>query len=129
MLWAREVAGALNEWIDQRAEGSARSLKRAVSATGLTRRREVFGWTVRPAPGSVLASPRAAAWDPEPDYFHHWARDAATVMRLAPLLARRAEDGAWWVKAFRDHVAFSLKITDPRSPPLAANPLRGTKAI
>ena len=78
------MSGDLAGWIVVRREGAIRSIRAAVSATGLVRQRPGFGWAVRPAPGSVLASPRLADWNPEPDYFHHWIRDAAVVMRVLP---------------------------------------------
>ncbi|QIE57271.1 hypothetical protein G5B40_18585 [Pikeienuella piscinae] len=92
------MAGAPGDWIEERAAGAIRSLRRAVSATGRARRRASFGWSVTPAPGSVLASPRFGAWDPEPDYFHHWVRDAAVTIRaLSAIVARsEAEDAALW---------------------------------
>ena len=39
-----------------------------------------------PKPGSVVASPVLAAYDPEPDYFFHWYRDSAVVMDALRLL-------------------------------------------
>lgn len=120
------MTDALGDWIESRAAGAVRSFRRAVSATGITRQRAAFGWSVTPAPGSVLASPRFGAWDPEPDYFHHWVRDAAVAIRTLPAILARsgAEDAAWWRAAFHDHVAFSLSISDPARAPLARNPLR-----
>jgi glucoamylase len=102
-------------WLQQKRDGAVRALRSAISATGLERARRGFGWTVRPAPGSVLASPHFGAWDPEPDYFHHWIRDAAVAMRVLPEVLTMVAEGerGWWMQAFRDHVAFSLAISDP----------------
>ncbi len=50
---------------------------------GIVKERPGFGQRVVPAPGSVLASPVPAAYDPDPDYFFHWFRDAAVVDRRA----------------------------------------------
>lgn len=115
-------------WIATRRDAAIRSLRGAISATGLLRRRDAFGWTVRPALGSILASPRLAAWDPEPDYFHHWVRDAAIVIRVLPdiLSAVVPEQAVWWEAAFHDHLRFSLMITDPARPGLPKNPLAPT---
>lgn len=120
------MSDALSDWIAARRQGAIRSIRSAVSATGLVRQRPGFGWVVRPAPGSVLASPRVADWNPEPDYFHHWIRDAAVVMRVLPdILPHVAEaDRTWWLQAFRDHVRFSLAISDPDRPAMSENPLR-----
>jgi glucoamylase len=117
----------LGAWIAAKAFGAVRALRTAVSATGLEHHRQGFGWIVRPAPGSVLASPRSAHWDPQPDYFHHWIRDAAIAMRVLPeVVALVPQDRGWWLGAFRDHVRFSLAIGDPGRRGPATNPLGPT---
>lgn len=103
----------LDAWIARQARLSADALERAISATHLVRRREQFGQVVVPAPGSVLASPVIASWDPEPDYFFHWLRDSAIVMRS---VAGLMEDAATpverdrWRRHFEDFVHFSLQL-------------------
>jgi len=76
---------ALDGWIENEARFAAHAMLRAVSATGLVKERPGFRQRVVPRPGSVLASPVLAAYDPDPDYFFHWLRDAAMVIaqRLA----------------------------------------------
>lgn len=98
-------------------------LKGVVSATGLVHGRPGLGHTVRPAPGSVLASSAFAHWDPLPDYAYHWVRDAAVVMLLAPHLC---ETDPSWQEAFAHYVAFSLQIATRPAP--QRNPLRDTAA-
>ncbi|HWE79636.1 MAG TPA: glycoside hydrolase family 15 protein, partial [Pseudolabrys sp.] len=71
----------LGDWIARQAQLSADLMERAISATNLRRERVAFRQTIVPAPGSVLASPAIADWNPEPDYFFHWVRDSAIVMR------------------------------------------------
>lgn len=112
-------------WLRQKRDGAIRALRSGVSATALERVRPGFGSTVRPAAGSVLASPLFGAWDPEPDYFHHWVRDAAVAFRVLPevLAAVPERERAWWMQAFRDHVAFSLAISDPERRGPGRNPL------
>ena len=114
-------------WIAAQRLASARAMRGACSATHLIRERQGFGWTVRPAPGSVLASPRVAAWDPEPDYFHHWTRDAAIVLHAVPL-AMQADPQArdFWLGFVADFVAFSLAQSDPDRQGPQVNPLRAT---
>jgi glucoamylase len=116
----------LDLWIDDRKEKAIRALRRAVSATDLEHERPGFGWRVRPAPGSILASPFSAHWDPEPDYFHHWVRDAAVALKVWPevMAAVPQNETGWWEQAFRDHVAFSLAISDPDRRGPAVNPLK-----
>lgn len=100
-------------------------MRAACSATGLFREREGFGWTVRPIPGSVLASTRIASWDPEPDYFHHWIRDSAIVLRAVPLAIRaEPEMRAFWLQFIADFVAFSLAASDPSRKGPGENPLK-----
>lgn len=114
-------------WIAAQRLASARAMRNACSATHLVRNRPGFGWTVRPAPGSVLASPRIASWNPEPDYFHHWVRDAAIVLRAVPLAIRAdPEARPFWLRFIDDFVRFSLTISDPAHDGPTVNPLRAT---
>ncbi|HTT49226.1 MAG TPA: glycoside hydrolase family 15 protein [Pseudolabrys sp.] len=105
-----------DSWIARQAQRSADAMEKAISATHLTRRRETFGQVVVPARGSVLASPAIADWNPEPDYFFHWLRDSAIVMRS---VAEQMEDAASederarWRRHFEDFVGFSLRLCDP----------------
>ncbi|HMA14728.1 MAG: glycoside hydrolase family 15 protein [Bacteroidota bacterium] len=100
-------------WIDGQARRSATLMEHAISARALVRHRELFGQTVVPAAGSVLASPVIADWDPEPDYFFHWVRDSAIVMRAVTELmedAPTAGEQARWRRHFDDFVRFSLRL-------------------
>jgi glucoamylase len=100
-------------WIAGQTRHSAVAMERAISATGLVRRREAFGQVVVPSTGSVLASPVIADWDPEPDYFFHWVRDAAIVMRTVTELMQDAASTAErdrWRRHFEDFVRFSLTL-------------------
>jgi glucoamylase len=109
-----EAALNLEDWVQREAEQSADAMAQAISATRLTRQRAAFGQTVVPAPGSVLASPVIADWDPEPDYFFHWIRDSAIVMRtVADLMADAATDSerGRWRGHFEDFVRFSLALS------------------
>jgi glucoamylase len=116
------------DWVAERRRGAVRALRSAISATHLEHRRAGFGWAVRPAPGSILASPLQARWDPDPDYFHHWIRDAAMAIRAFPEVLEIVDtcEHAWWRQAFRDHVRFSLAISDPGRRGPEANPLAAT---
>jgi len=104
----------LEAWIARQSAGSAAAMTRAISAVHLTRRREAFAQIVVPVPGSVLASPVIADWDPEPDYFFHWIRDSAIVMRVVAELmedATTTTEGARWRRYFEDFVRFSLALS------------------
>ncbi|HEX5212208.1 MAG TPA: glycoside hydrolase family 15 protein [Pseudolabrys sp.] len=102
----------LDEWIAAQEKRSIAAMERAISATSLTRRREKFGQVIVPATGSVLASPQIANWDPEPDYFFHWLRDSAIVMRSVAELAvvGAGTERARWRRHFEDFVGFSLRL-------------------
>jgi glucoamylase len=105
--------GDLEAWIAQQAQRSALAMERAISATHLVRTREAFGQTVVPAKGSVLASPEIAEWNPEPDYFFHWLRDSAIVMRSVAELMQDASSEAErgrWRRHFEDFIVFSLSL-------------------
>jgi glucoamylase len=99
----------LEDWIKRQAAISVAKLARAISATDLVFRRPGFGQAVRPAVGSILASPETELGS-GPDYFFHWLRDAAAVMEAERLLAQDARDGAAWVARLEDCVRFSLRL-------------------
>ncbi|MGN6572253.1 MAG: glycoside hydrolase family 15 protein [Pseudolabrys sp.] len=102
----------LGDWIDEQAQLSAELMSRAISATHLQRVRAQFSQVVVPARGSVLASPAIADWTPEPDYFFHWVRDSAIVMRtVTELVGRTLGESGRWTACFHDYVAFSLGLT------------------
>lgn len=106
--------GDFDSWIARVTQCSIAAMERAISATQLIRRREAFGQVVVPAKGSVLASPAIADWNPEPDYFFHWLRDSALVMRAVADLMRDAgsdAERARWRAHFEDFVAFSLALS------------------
>jgi glucoamylase len=71
---------SLDEWIQAETRFAAGAMMAAISATQLVMERPGFGQRVVPHPGSVLASPAIAHYDPEPDYFFHWFRDAAVAI-------------------------------------------------
>src|SRR5215472_61538 len=101
---------ALEEWIALQARFAATSMLRAISATDLVLERTGFGQRVVPVPGSVLASPVPAHYDPDPDYFFHWFRDAAIVIdALRVALAAGYADGSA-VARFREFLQFCLSL-------------------
>ncbi|MEM6762876.1 MAG: glycoside hydrolase family 15 protein [Pseudomonadota bacterium] len=113
---------ALDAWLEAQERYSAQALLASVSATGLSHHRPAFGQTVRPVRGSVLASCEQALWDPEPDYFYHWLRDAAMVMLAARRLPGAADDEGR--RRFADYVGFSRHISTRGGPSI--NPQRGS---
>jgi len=107
-----QAAELLTDWLERQQQRAAERLFSAISATHLVKQREGFGQIITPAPGSVLASPVDANWDPEPDYFFHWLRDGALAMeavrllRAAPQFSRLAE---WELEQY---VGFSLRLAE-----------------
>ncbi|MCL5778676.1 glycoside hydrolase family 15 protein [Limibaculum sp. FT325] len=112
----------LDRWLEAQARASREAMRLSVSPENFRHERAEFGQQIVAAPGSVVASRHRARWDPMPDYAWHWVRDAAVVMRLAPMLAVREPSS--WQERMRDHAAFSLRIATQPGP--AANPLRAT---
>ncbi len=101
---------SLPDWMNRQYAISAAAMLRAVSATDLVKERRGFGQTIRPSPGSVLASPEIASYDPDPDYFFHWLRDSALVMdALRTLIADRAF-GLEALQHLSNFVDFSLAL-------------------
>jgi len=103
----------LELWIAAQAQRSIAAMEPAISATGLARRRENFNQNIVPSAGSVLASTTIGDWNPEPDYFFHWLRDSAIVMRTVVGLMQDATspaDHMRWQTHFENFVQFSLGL-------------------
>ena len=73
----------------------------------IVKERPRFGQVIHPKPGAVVASPVLAAYDPDPDYFFHWYRDAALVMDALRLLRGEVPQAD---ALFQDYVRFSLDL-------------------
>ncbi|HET7131599.1 MAG TPA: glycoside hydrolase family 15 protein, partial [Gammaproteobacteria bacterium] len=100
----------LEDWLGGEYRHAATAMLRSVSARGIVKERPGFGQTVRPAAGSVVASPVLGAYDPDPDYFFHWFRDSAVVIDAIRLLHEAGQMGEEALKHFADFVRFSLLL-------------------
>jgi glucoamylase len=100
----------LVDWMERQYSLSATKMLRAVSATDLVKDRKSFSQLIRPARGSVLASPEMASYDPDPDYFFHWHRDAAIVFDALRLVIADRTLGLGALEHFKDFVEFNLKL-------------------
>src|SRR5438067_978559 len=100
----------LEQWIAREYLHAAASMLASVSACGLVKERPGFGQSVRPKAGSVVASPVLAAYDPDPDYFFHWFRDAAIVIDAVRLLYEAGHFGGEALTHFANFVSFSLSL-------------------
>jgi glucoamylase len=102
----------LGRWIERQYRHSAVAMRRSISAVEIVKDRPGFAQTVRPRKGSIVASPVLGAYDPEPDYFFHWFRDAAVVIdALRILFQDNRLDGEFFAH-FADFVRFSLALQD-----------------
>jgi len=103
---------ALKAWIERQARFCAREMLRAISATDAVKERPGFGQRVAPAPGSVLASPVPAAYDPDPDYFFHWFRDAAIVIDALRVACTEGWLNGEALAGFSDFIGFNQSLRD-----------------
>lgn len=97
----------LEAWIKREWDHAAAMMLKSISPVGIVKERKGFGQVIVPRPGSVVASPVLAAYDPDPDYFFHWYRDSAAVMDALRLLRSELPqaDGM-----FQDFVRFSVSL-------------------
>lgn len=97
----------LERWIAREWDHAAAMMLKSISPVDIIKTRPHFDQVIRPRPGSVVASPVLAAYDPDPDYFFHWYRDAAVVMDALRLLRRELLQAE---SLFQDYVRFSLDL-------------------
>ncbi len=100
----------LPEWIAAEARVAATRMSGAISATDRVMERSGFGQRVIPRPGSVLASPVPAHYDPDPDYFFHWFRDSAVVIDALRVALAAGYTDHFAVIRFREFVQFSREL-------------------
>jgi glucoamylase len=100
----------LDLWVDRQYRHAARAMMSSVSALGIVKTRPGFGQSVIPKPGSIVASPVLAAYDPDPDYFFHWFRDSAVVIDALRMLMEDGSAAANAMAQFSDFVHFSLSL-------------------
>jgi glucoamylase len=101
---------ALDVWIDKEAHFAVGAMLRAVSATNLVKERPGFGQRVVPRPGSVLASPIPAAYDPDPDYFFHWFRDSAIIIDALRVAGAEEFEKQTTIERLREFVDFNQAL-------------------
>jgi glucoamylase len=101
---------SLDRWVESQYRHAAQAMLASVSPVGLVKQRPGFGQSVGAKPGSVVASPVLAAYDPDPDYFFHWYRDSAVVIDALRLLFEEGSAGAGALAQLADFVRFSLSL-------------------
>jgi glucoamylase len=103
---------ALDDWIEKEARFAASAMLRAVSATNLVKERPGFGQRIVPRPGSVLASPIPAAYDPDPDYFFHWFRDSAIIIDALRMVVTEKLETPVAVERLREYIDFNRALCE-----------------
>jgi glucoamylase len=98
---------ALDAWVAAEARYATQTMLGAISATDVVMERPGFGQRVIPRPGSILASPVPAHYDPDPDYFFHWFRDSALVIEAVRVALVMGYADRSVVERFREFVQFS----------------------
>jgi glucoamylase len=104
------VSESLAQWIEREYRYAAKAMLWSISPVGIVKERPFFGQTIRPKPGSIVASPILASHDPDPDYFFHWFRDAAVIVDALRLLYEDGSAGEEALTMLRDFVRFSLDL-------------------
>lgn len=110
---------SFEQWLEREVRYAATAMLKSVSPLSIIKTRPGFGQIVRPVKGSIVASPVLGAYDPDPDYFFHWYRDAAVVIDALRLLFEAGSVGPEALAHFADFVRFNcaLQKLDGRSAP------------
>lgn len=113
---------SFEHWLDREYRYAATAMLKSISRVDLVKERPGFGHAIRPRPGSIIASPVLASWDPDPDYFFHWFRDSAVVIDALRLLYQADSVGPVAITHVGDFVRFSLSLHELRGSDLVAEP-------
>jgi glucoamylase len=100
----------IDDWVEKEARFAADAMLRAVSATQIIKERPGFGQRILPRPGSVVASPVLAAYDPDPDYFFHWFRDSAIIIDALRVALAEGFADATSIGRLREFVDFNRAL-------------------
>jgi glucoamylase len=100
----------LERWIEAEYRHAGEAMLASISAIDILKTRPGFGQSIRPRPGSVVASAVLAAYDPDPDYFFHWYRDSAIVMDALRVLYEDGTLGPQALQRFAEFVHFSRSL-------------------
>ena len=103
---------SLDDWIEKQARFAVGAMLRSVSATKLVKDRPGFGQRISPRPGSVLASPVPASYDPDPDYFFHWFRDSAIILDALCVAQAEGLVERFSIDGLREFVEFSRALRE-----------------
>ena len=112
--------GVPAHWIEAQYRRAAAAMQTSISPTAIRKSRPGFGQHIVPVRGAIVASPVPAAYDPDPDYFFHWYRDAAIVIDALRQLHECGAAGPEAMEHFTDFVHFSRSLESLDGAPLAA---------
>lgn len=104
------MSRALSAWIEREYPIALAGMLKSVSPVGITHRRPGFGQTIVPRRGCIVASPVPGAYDPDPDYFFHWYRDAAIILDALRLAFVAGQAGQEALGHLADFVQFGIAV-------------------
>lgn len=104
------MSRALSAWIEREYPIALAGMMQSISPLGIVKQRPGFAQRIVPRRGAILASPVLGAYDPDPDYFYHWFRDAALIMDALRLAFFDGGIGVEALGHLSDFVQFSLSL-------------------
>jgi glucoamylase len=104
------VSRALSAWLEREYPIALAGMMQSISPVGIVKHRPGFAQQIVPKRGAVVASPVLGAYDPDPDYFYHWFRDAAVIMDALRLAFFEGSAGMEALDHLSDFVQFSLSL-------------------
>ncbi|HEU0277429.1 MAG TPA: glycoside hydrolase family 15 protein [Rhodanobacteraceae bacterium] len=106
------MSDELELWIAQRYHACTTALLTSISPVELCKARPGFGRSVRAVRGTVVASPVMGNYDPQPDYFFHWFRDAALVIDALRVIYLNGDVDDRAVRDLADFVALTRGLLE-----------------
>lgn len=113
---------SLDRWLEAEYRYAATAMLRSVSPLEVVKPHPGFGQTMRAVRGAIVASPVPGAYDPDPDYFFHWYRDAAVVIDALRILHADGSIGDEALTHLADFVRFSRGLAALDGRRLVENP-------
>jgi glucoamylase len=104
------MSRALSAWIEREYPIALAGMTASISPLTIIKQRPGFGQTITPTRGAIVASPVLGAYDPDPDYFFHWFRDAAVVMDALRLAFLEGLTSPQALDHLADFIQFSLAL-------------------
>ncbi|HLK70665.1 MAG TPA: glycoside hydrolase family 15 protein [Steroidobacteraceae bacterium] len=106
------MSRALTAWLEREYPIALSGMMASISPVGIVKYRPGFGQRIVPKRGAIVASPVLGNYDPDPDYFYHWFRDAALIMDALRLAFLSGSTGSVALDRLADFVQFSLALRE-----------------